>query len=267
MTALALSTPGLFAALDRRQPLLARAGWASLALLLLCLAAMTVDARLINGVSVWTKPAKFAASFVVWFWTLAWAWGVLEPAAQRGATARLVLWGTLAAAWFEMGWITLRGALGQPSHFATDPLGDVMYQLMGAGAVTLVALAATLGVLVLRRGDATRQARGWIFAIGWGLVLTGILGGLTGATISGAGTSHIGGMPSDAANLPPFYWSRNGGDLRIAHFLGVHAMQALPALALLLPGASTRLLALGAAGWTAMTLAVFAAGLLGVPLP
>jgi hypothetical protein len=266
MTALVLSTPGLFAELDRRQPLLARAGWASLALLLLCLAAMTVDARLINGVSVWTKPAKFAASFVAWFWTLAWAWGVIEPVAQHGATARLVLWGTLAAGGFEMGWISVRAALGQPSHFATDALGDVMYQLMGAGAVTLVALAATLGVLVLRRGDVARQAPGWLFAIGLGLILTGILGGLTGATISGVGTPHIGGALSDAANLPPFYWSRDGGDLRVAHFLGVHAMQALPVLALLFPGASVRLLALGAVGWTMLTLAIFTAALLGAPL-
>lgn len=267
MTALVLSTPsGLFAELDRRQPLLARAGWASLALLLLCLTAMTVDARLINGVSVWTKPAKFAASFVAWFWTLAWAWGVLDQAAQRGAAARLVLWGTLAAGGFEMGWISIRAALGQPSHFATDALGYVMYQLMGAGAVTLVALAATLGVLVLRRGDAARQRRGWLFAVGWGLVLTGILGGVTGAAISGAGGPHIGGALSDAANLPPFYWSRDGGDLRIAHFLGVHAMQVLPALALFFPGASTRLLALGAAGWAALTLATFIAAGAGVPL-
>lgn len=267
MSALILASPsGVFAELDRRQKLLARAGWASLALLLLCLAAMTVDARLINGVSVWTKPAKFAASFVVWFWTLAWAWGVLEAPAQRGTTARLVLWGTLAAGGFEMGWISYRAALGQPSHFATDPLGEVMYQLMGAGAVTLVALAATLGVLVLRRGDAARQAPGWLFAIGWGLVLTGILGGVTGYAISSSGGPHIGGTLSDAANLPPFYWSRDGGDLRAAHFLGVHAMQVLPALALLFPGASTRLLALGAAGWVVLTLSVFIAALAGLPL-
>lgn len=268
MSALILSTPsGFFTELDRRQKPLARAGWVSLALLLLCLTAMTADARLINGVSVWTKPAKFAATFVAWYWTLAWAWGVLEPAAQRGATARLVLWGSLAAGGFEMGWIAFRAALGQPSHFATDALGEIMYQLMGAGAVTLVALAATLGVLVLRRGDAARQAPGWRFAVGWGLVLTGILGGVTGYTSSSSGGPHIGGTLSDAANLPPFYWSRDGGDLRAAHFLGVHAMQALPVLALLLPSASTRLLALGAAGWTVLTLAVFIAALAGVPLP
>src|SRR5690606_34261705 len=97
VSTLALSVPsGLFGELDRRQPLLARAGWVSLLLLLLCLAAMAADARLINGVSVWTKPAKFAASFVAWFWTLAWAWGLLDPGARRGAAARVVLWGTLA---------------------------------------------------------------------------------------------------------------------------------------------------------------------------
>jgi hypothetical protein len=132
---------GLFAELDRRQPVLARLGWASLALLALCLAAMAVDGRSFNGVSVWAKPAKFAASFVPWFWTMAWAWGALSAEAARGRTARLILWATVAAAGFEQFWITWRAAIGGPSHFAADPLGTLMYSLMGLGAVTLVAMA------------------------------------------------------------------------------------------------------------------------------
>jgi hypothetical protein len=266
---LALSRPAglrsLAAELGRRQPELARAGWLSLGVLIACLVAMTIDPRLINGVSVWTKPAKFAASFVAWFWTLAWAWGVLSPAARRGAVARAVLWGTLAAAGFEQGWITLRGALGQPSHFATDPLGAVLYKLMGVGALTLVGLAAVLGLLVLLRGD-TAQPRPWRLAVGWGLVLAGALGGLTGATISAFGGPVIGGTPSDAGALPPFFWSRDGGDLRAAHFLGIHAMQAVPALALLLRRPRPAAIALGAAAWAAMALGAYAAALAGLPL-
>lgn len=88
---------------------------------------MPFDPRMLNGVSVWVKPAKFAAFFVAWFWTLAWAWGVLAPAAREGRAARIILWGTLIAGGFEQGWITLRAALGQPSHFADDALGGAMY--------------------------------------------------------------------------------------------------------------------------------------------
>jgi hypothetical protein len=253
----------LLAELDRRQPLLARLGWANLAVLLLCLIAMALDPRSFDGVSVWAKPAKFAASFVVWFWTLAWAWGVLAPEAARGHIARLVLAGTVAAALFEQGWITWRAALGGPSHFATDAPGAFMYGLMGLGALTLVGLAALLGLLVLRRPRQGVQ-RAWVLAIGLGLLLGGVLGGFTGAAISVLGSPYVGGVASNAGGLPPFFWARDGGDLRIAHFLGIHAMQTLPLLALL--GTGARLVGLAAAGWTALTLAVFALALQGVVL-
>lgn len=248
--------------MDRRQPVLARLGWVMAAVLAFSLVAMVFDARSINGVSVWTKPAKFAASFVAWCWTLAWAWGVLAPAARRGWLAGLVLWGTVASGSFEVGWITLRAALGLPSHFATDALGGPMYGLMGLAAVLLVAMAALLGVLVLARGEG---ARPWRLAVGLGLVLGGVLGGITGSTISVMGGPVIGGTLSDAASWPPFFWSRDGGDLRIAHFLGTHAMQALPAFALLAaPGAAA--VSVAALGWLGVTIAAYGLALAGVPI-
>ncbi len=263
--ALSLPTPlrGVFAELDRRQPVLARLGWASLALLVFCLAAAAVDGRTFNGVSVWAKPAKFAASLVPWFWTMAWAWGVLASAAAGGCTARLVLWATVGAAGFEQFWITWRAALGGPSHFATDPLGALMYSLMAVGAVTMVAMAALLGLLVLRR-PGSGQPRAWVLAVGLGLVLGGVLGGWTGMSISAIGTPQVGGTPSNAGGLPPFFWSRDGGDLRVAHFLGVHAMQALPLLALL--GVGVRAVPLAAIGWVGLTVAAYLLAKGGVPL-
>jgi hypothetical protein len=253
----------ILAELDARQPLLYRNGLAMLAVLLLSLAAMAFDPRMINGVSVWVKPAKFAASFVVWLWTLAWAWGVLAQAARTGWTARVVLWGTLAAGWFEVGWIALRATLGQPSHFATDTLGAAMFGLMGLAAVLLVAMAALLGLLVLLRPDPG-QARPWRVAVGLGLMVGGVMGGFTGASISANATPHVGGTPGDAAAFPPFFWSRDGGDLRVAHFLAIHAMQAVPLLAL--AGAGVAVVWLGAAGWTALSLAAWLLARGGVPL-
>lgn len=271
MSALALpARRPILAEIRARQPQLATLGTASFMLLLLCLAAMAIDPRQINGVSVWTKPAKFAASIAAWAWTLAWAWGVLAPAARHGLAARTVLWGTLAAATFELGWITLRAALGLPSHFAKDPLGGVMYGLMGIGALTLVTLAALLGVLVLLRGDPAQQ-RAWRLAVGLGLLFGGVLGGVTGGTISVLDGPIIGaaaGMPAgDAAAWPPFFWSRGAGDLRVAHFLGTHAMQALPALVLLLgPRATPPVIGAAALLWLGLTGAAYAVALAGQPL-
>ncbi|NKC32387.1 hypothetical protein [Falsiroseomonas selenitidurans] len=252
---------GFLAELHRRQPVLAWAGWAMLAWLALCLLAMALDGRQIGGTSVWTKPAKFAASLLPWFWTLAWAWGLLAPAARRGALAWLVLGGTLAAAALEMVWITGRGAAGLPSHFATDPIGQAMFGVMGAAATLLVLMAGLLGVLVLARGEAA-QPRPWRLAVGLGLVVTGVLGLVTGFAIGGAGSPLVGAA---TPGLPPFFWSRDGGDLRVAHFLAVHAMQAVPGF-WLLTRAGPRLVALATLGWGGLALGALRLAQAGVPL-
>ena len=255
----------LFAALDQRQPILARLGWVMLIIVALCLMAAMIDGRTINGVSVWVKPAKFAASFVAWFWTMAWAWGVLAPVARDGWLARIILWGTVLAAIFEQAWILLRAGLGQPSHIATDRLGEIAYRLMGLGAMTLVLLAFVLGLLVLLRGDQ-RQPWNWRLAVGLGLAITGILGGITGASISVMTAPYIGGTMTDAANFAPFFWSRDGGDLRAAHFLAIHAMQALPAMALVVRSATPAVIGVAACIWTSLTIGAYFAALAGISL-
>jgi hypothetical protein len=195
------------------------------------------------------KPAKFAASFVAWFWTLAWLWPALSPAQQAGRVARAVVLVMLAIAVFEQGWITWRAAWGAPSHFARDGLGALIYALMGLGATLLVAGAALLGLMILWGGNRAmpRAAR---FAAGLGLLVTGLLGGVTGFAIGGQGSAWV-GAGSNAAGWPPFYWSFAAGDLRVAHFLAIHAMQAIPlAVWVWLQPA----LAWGAAaGWAALT--------------
>ncbi|BDG70615.1 hypothetical protein Rmf_05440 [Roseomonas fluvialis] len=239
------------------------------AILVLCLVAMPFDAREIRGVSVWVKPAKFAASLAVWCWTMAWAWTALGRAWRAGRAARVIVAGTIVCGGFEVGWIALRAAVGLPSHFAMDALGAAVYGVMGLAAVLLCLCAAAFGALVAWRGDPTRH-RVMRLGIAAGFVGAGLLGIFTGLAIGGGTGPYVGGEASDAGAWPPFFWSRSGGDLRVAHFLAVHAMQALPLLAwgLLRAGAAAprAWLAAGAAGWVGLTLGAFALARAGVAL-
>lgn len=46
------------------------------------------------------------------------------------------------------------------------------------------------------------------------------------------GSHHMGGSAPDAGGLWLMGWSRDGGDLRVAHFFATHALHFVPALAL-----------------------------------
>lgn len=183
--------------------------------------------------------------------------------------ARFIVAGTVGFAAFEAGWIALRAGLGMPSHFAADPVGAAVYGVMGAVAVFGCLLAALFGGLVAWRGDAAMDAP-MRTAIAAGFLVAGVLGAVTGIAIGANHGPYVGGLASDAGSLPPFFWSRSGGDLRIAHFVAVHAMQVLPLLAWALRqgGIAMPRAWIGAAtlGWVGLTFGGLALALAGRPL-
>jgi hypothetical protein len=95
-----------------------------------------------------------------------------------------------------------------------------------------------------------------------GFVVAGLGGAATGFAIGANQGPYVGAAATDAGAWPPFFWSRAGGDLRVAHFVAVHAMQALPLLAWALLRVRARAapgwLAAGALGWVGLSGAAFA---------
>lgn len=259
---------GLLAELRRREPRLTAFGLACGACALLAFAAAAVDPRRFGGVPLWLKPAKFFLSIAIF--SISWAWfaGLVHPERRGSRTMRATAWTLIGTAVFELFYITLQAARGEASHFNdADVLHAVLYALMGLAAVALIATTLPLALAIARRpapGIDPDLRR----AVVVGLVLSFLLGGLLGGYMS-AQASHAVGVES--GHLAVVGWNRGGGDLRVAHFLGLHAQQALP-LAVVAAGALGLrrrgvVLAVVAVLWTALTLAAFAQAVAGRPFP
>lgn len=259
----AFAVPEVF----RRQPTLAWLGVFFGLCLVPTLIAASLDPRTLDGAEVWLKPSKFLMSLSVYAFTNAWFFGYVDEAHRRGPTARGIVRTITAASLLEMAYILLQASRGERSHFnMADPVHAMLFLLMGLGAVLLVGASIPLAVLVARRPQpGVRPA--FRDAVVIGLVLTTLLGGGLGGYMSARMSHWVGPAPA-TPGLPFFGWSTTGGDLRPPHFFGIHAEQALPFFAALVPGRGllSRLVIWAAAGaYVVFTLWVFARSVAGEP--
>lgn len=255
--------PCVLPELFRREPRLTIFGLSLLALLLPLALAWGLDGRTLRGANVWIKPMKFALSLGLFSLTTAWFVGHLLPAARRLRAVDVLVWTLIGSAGFELAYIVVQAGLGRGSHFNVgDAFHAVMYTLMGVGALVLTATQPALAWLLVHHADPSRP-QAYRLAVVIGLVLTFVLGATVGGLLSGM-------QPPEVATLPIIGWSMAGGDLRPAHFLGIHAQQALPLVGLLVAAwgavAARRAIWVAAAVYTLLFLAALAWGLAGSAL-
>ncbi len=196
-----------------------------LAALLAAVAGMAIDPRTITGVSAWLKPAKFAISTAIFSATIAWIFGYLTPSKRLAR-----LGDTLSAVQiFEVAVIYLQAYRGTTSHYNTStPLNGILFGAMGIGIAIL--WIATVGVfLAAMRQPFEDKAWGW--ALRLGLLITVIGSAAGGMMISHQ--AHTVGALDGGPGIPGVGWSTEHGDLRIAHFFGLHGLQAIPFFAFL----------------------------------
>jgi hypothetical protein len=220
------------------------------AMAVVSLGGLVLDDRILLGAPIWLKPFKFAVSIAVYCVTWAWLLTLLQRGrrlAHRVSTAIVVI---LVV---EYGIIVAQVVRGRASHFnVSTPLDATLFSVMGVSIAALWTGTLVLTILVLRTRIADPAAR-WAIRLGALVSLVGIgLGALmvgpTGeqaqsmrnGTFEGFVGAHSVGVSDGGPSMPVTGWSTTGGDLRIPHFVGMHALQALPLFALLLAALATR---------------------------
>ena len=213
--------------LFQRERFLMRYAVLMFALLLAAGLLWALDDRVVREVNVWAKPMKFMAATGWLALTTAVFLALLPTNARAQRSVQVMVWVLVLTSAFEVGYITLQGALGNGSHYnVTHPLLAVMFGLMATAAVGLTATQGYLAWVVNKSGLTWGQPV-FVQSVVWGLALTFVL-----ATVSGF---VLGGLqPPPGQGLPVVGWHLSGGDARPAHFLGVHANQLLPLLGLAL---------------------------------
>jgi hypothetical protein len=209
-----------------------------------------VDHRVLLGAPLWVKPLKFAISLTLYSATLSWMLGQL-----RERTMRRTGWVVTVAAAVEMAIIVGQAAVGHRSHYNVDtPLSAALWSTMGVTIVVLWLATLAIALRFLREPGRDRAATA---AVRLGLVVA--LVGLAEGFLMATAGAHAVGVPDGGPGLPFLGWSTTGGDLRIAHFVGMHAQQGIPLIAAALAAVGrldettrVRLVQVAGAAWTGL---------------
>ncbi|GIJ43195.1 hypothetical protein Val02_00810 [Virgisporangium aliadipatigenens] len=240
--------------------------------------AIFADSRILLGAPIWLKSWKFAVSIAIYSVTLAWMLSLL-PRRSRWADRAVVV--IVAAFVVEMVIIVGQVLRGRASHFNEGtPLDAMLFRVMGASIMILWFAHLAIAVILARQTLGDRAA-----SSGVRLGLAGSLLGMLAAIpmtiprpgMVGLGGAHAVGTADGGPGLPVVGWSTIGGDLRIGHFVGLHALQALPLLALALTllarrfpvlddAARLALVRIGGAGYMVLTVLLSVQALRGQPL-
>jgi hypothetical protein len=238
-------------------------------LTLFALAARFADPRPVTGLNAWDKPLKFAISTVIYAVTWSWLIGQLRRGRRIAAVAGSIITITLAV---ELAIITGAAAFGTTSHFnVTTPVHTAMWSVM-AVSISVLWVATFIAAVVLLRNRFGDPARTLAIRLGALLSVLGLgLGYLmTGPTaqqlddFQGIAGAHTVGLADGGPGLPILGWSTVAGDLRIPHFVGMHALQAIPLVLIAAELLSTRILLLRDVAVRTRLVWALAAGYLGV---
>ncbi len=177
----------------------------------------------INGVNAWYKPTKFALSMGILSLTMGWYTGYLSY-----KYIFIYNWSVIIFLGFEVIYVALQASRGQLSHYnVSSTLYTSLTFIMAVSAIIVTLYTGYIGILFCTE-NFTGLPDYYLWAIRLAIFLF-VIFALEGAVIGANGSPLVGG--ADGTVIPFLNWNLTYGDLRIAHFVGMHALQILPLLA------------------------------------
>ena len=177
----------------------------------------------VAGINAWYKPFKFAISIAIYCSTMAWYCYYLPS-----FNIKAFNWVNIFLFSFEIIYIFIQAARGQESHFnCTSPLYKTLFVGMAVAATLIAFYAVYIGILFFQN-DFPNLPSYYVWAIRLSIFIF-VVFSLEGAAMGGRQTHTIGNEIQNTF-LPFFKWNMKKGDLRVAHFIGMHALQIIPLL-------------------------------------
>ncbi|MBI1267486.1 MAG: hypothetical protein GC193_08665 [Cryomorphaceae bacterium] len=198
-------------------------GLACLVIALVFLVLTKTTSIQVYGVNAYFKPFKFAFSTFLFAWAMGWYCHHLP-----NFNIHLYNWSVMLLLGFEIVYITLMASKGQTSHYnLTTSFYATMFSLMAVAATLVTLYTAYVGVLFFTQSFPELPTY-YLWAIRLGIMIF-VIFSFEGFAM-GSKLSHTVGAINDNSNWFIVGWSKTVGDLRVSHFIGMHALQVLPIL-------------------------------------
>lgn len=177
----------------------------------------------VYNTNAWYKPFKFAFSTFLYAWAMAWYCAYLKD-----FNIDFFNWSLIILLGFEIVYITIQASRGQLSHYnVSTPFYAALYSMMAIAATLITIYTAYVGLLFFTNDFQTLPDY-YLWSIRFGIIIF-VIFSFEGFVMGSRLTHTIGGADG-GTGIPLLNWSTKFGDPRIAHFIGMHALQVLPLL-------------------------------------
>lgn len=189
----------------------------------ICFCLQFTDNIKLLGISRWIKPMKFYFSVGIMSASFGWLMHYLNNQKK----VRILSWLMALLMFAENGLIIMQAIRGTTSHFniRSGSFNILVFSFMGVIIMLFMVLCIIIAIMFFQQKHFN-IAPAYVWGIRLGIVLFIIFSFEGGVMVSRL--SHTIGGKDGTAGLPFVNWSTQYGDLRIAHFLGIHALQILP---------------------------------------